>query len=124
MWNEKRERMWERTFNISLLLLVKGLLVALAFAIGIGSSGCDKPYLPWNAGPSWSSSGAEQPQQAQTRQTIQREIENFCEDNRETVEAYRRFLAPDYDWNVPPTVEERRRRYTQQFVDQYDAECN
>ena len=114
---------WEKTFDISVFLSLKGLVVFLGFLFFFIATGCDKPYLPWVAGPSWGSSGNETPQ-ARREQVPQREIEDFCRDNRETVEAYRRFLEPDFDWGVSASEEERRRRYTQQFVEEYDERCN
>lgn len=119
-----RNNIGEKTFNITIFLLIKGLVILIAFIVFFATAGCDKPYYPWNAGPSWRSTGSEEMTTA-TRETLpQREAENFCEDNRETVENYRRFLEPDYNWGVSPEAEERRRRYTQQFVDQYDNRCN
>jgi len=119
-----RKRARKKILTMPLVLLVEVGIILAAFLIALGCVGCDKPYLPWNAGPSWSSAGSEQPRQVEPQQVIQRDLENFCEDNRESVEIYRRFLEPDFDWNTTPSAEERRRRYMEQFIRQYDAECN
>lgn len=121
-WRE-RERIWEKTGNIFLFLFVKTSLLLLIGLFMIVNQGCDKPWLPWNAGPSWSS-GQESPSRVQREEVPQRPLENFCEDNEQTVENYRRFLEPDYNWGVSPEVEERRRRHCEQFVRQYNERCD
>ena len=123
MERNERERIWTKTGEIFLLLLVKLVLITTIGLLVFANQGCDKPYLPWNAGARWPSS--EQPRRhVRTERVPQRPIENFCEDNRQSVENYRHYLEPGYEWNAPPDVVERRKRYLRQFIEQYEQRCD
>lgn len=122
---EERDRIWNKTMGIAFFLFLKAALICFIGIMILSSSGCDQPYLPWNAGPSWSTSGGEvQAQRQDLVTTPQREPENFCEDNAETVESYRRFLESSEPWHSSPEVDARRRQYARQMVEEYDQECN
>lgn len=117
--NNEREKTANTLIRVGVILLVSGLLVLGA---SILLPGCNKPYLPWVRSSNWDRPAEEPPREP--REPLTRlPLEDFCEDNRETVALYRTFLDPDYDWGVSPNVEARRRQYCQQFVDQYAELC-
>lgn len=123
--DREAERIVERFFGIIFYVFVQALIVCFVGILITSTLGCDRPYLPWNAGPRWGTSGHERPAVVNEEPTVpQRRIEDFCRDERATVESYRRWLASEEPWSSSPDVDERRRNYTQQFIDQFDRECN
>lgn len=87
-------------------------------------AGCTQSYLPWVAGPAWTLRSSEVCNTMPVSVEVsQRELENFCEDNRQSVEEYRRYLESDIPWATSPEVDQRRRHHTRQFIEQYDREC-
>lgn len=72
--------------------------------------GCSNDY-PWSYGTIYSS----QNQSILTNQSYERfePQDNFCEDNREDIERYRQYNNPN----------DRRTRYIQELIEQYEREC-
>lgn len=120
MSNEQREKNKDRFVNTAFALVVAA--VVLGFVIML--AGCDRSYLPWNASP-WSSMSFSENSvgHSETSRIPQAPAEDFCEDNRETVDQYRSFLNPNYVWPGTDTEVVRRRRYCRRFVEQYDRLC-
>lgn len=122
---EERYKIWNKMLGIAFFPFLKAIFICFIGLMMLSSSSCDQPYLPWNAGPSWSTSGSEEQARRQELVTTpRREPENFCEDNAETVESYRRFLESSESWHSSPEIDARRRQYARQMVEEYDRECN
>jgi hypothetical protein len=116
-------------------------LVLLLFVCFMFAGGCGHHLFPWNRGPALSSSSdfdnsvgrtmqtLSTPEEAPSRADVpsRRDAdENFCEDMRTTVDRWRKYLEPGYDWSdwyVPPRNRERRLRYLRSFVNEYDDRC-
>lgn len=108
----------------------KYISFCLLFFCSIITIGCSASYLPWNAGTRWNltdSSYLNAPQ-IQTNYALQHfeDMEDFCEDNRHSVELYRTYLLPTYTWDrrLSPSQIESRRENIQSFIEQYDGNCN
>ena len=100
-----------------------GTFTAGAGFLFLSMAGCAHDYYPWT-NRSWNSSEHRAP--SPRAETATRPLEDICQDRREreTVALYRTFLEPDYDWQAPsPEVEARRRRWCQEYVDQYERRC-
>ena len=96
-------------------LVIVGLITASLLG------GCDGNYLPWNSNP-WRGR-IRRTAESHSEYIIQAPPENFCEDNRETVQQYRRFLEPSYVWYGSTATVARRQRYCRWFVEQYSRFC-
>lgn len=111
--------------NISKSLILS-IFLSTVFIFGVGAVvGCDKPYTPWNSGVIWPSGDDSSGQEVSVQQEAeQAPIEDFCRDNRQDVERYKEYLKPNYDWNLSPEEERRRRRNLKRFVEEFEERCN
>jgi len=110
------KRNGNQIINLGLVLAAIGAAMLIASTLG----GCDRSYLPWTSNP-WPKAATET---TETPERVPQDPpENFCEDMHESVEQYRRFLAPGYVWEGSPASIERRQKYCREFVEQYDRLC-
>lgn len=97
---------------------------SLIFVGAVFIGACDKPYLPWNSGVIWPSNDESTGQETSSQQQVeQTSIEDFCRDNQEDVERYRQYLEPGYNWQLPESEIERRKKNLQKFINQFDERC-
>lgn len=102
---------------------VMTFVAVVVFAGLVGS--CNASYLPWVQNP-WPNRVDEQ-ERALRAAPPQVTLEDYCRDMRETIELYRTYLDPDFDWaarNITPSAAERRREYLRRLVEEYDQMCS
>lgn len=118
MNNEQREKLGVRLIGLGLLVLaIIGALIVVVML-----TGCDRDYLPWVSNP-WPSESVTQGDADVTENILQAPAEDFCDDNREVIDQYRRFLELDYVWPGTDADAIRMRQYCRRFVVQYDRLC-